>query len=465
VLYLNISSSDMSVTENILQTLSMHRRRVWLFPKLQSISWDIADDVCFPYVSLFLHPGINKVNLYLDVRTSQENVHDALRILETACPALNALDISHFDSWDDDDDGYENLHMSQDKVTAMSDDLSHLVMHSPSLTSVIIPHRQLTLSVDAIKHLAQAPNLQVLRLRKGKLDVISGNRDQRVKKVLFPRLRDIAVEVEEPTTLLGILRQTGTAFLKRLAITSKSLITGAQFSLISPEIIRCGATSLTSLSLAFDSPHAVQPPGQEDRYRLTSAILQPLLALSKIQYISISSPYIEPDDRLLSLITQAWPDLGNLRFVPALKPISEIITQTPLVTLDGVYALIRGCPKLVALDIAIDTSTPLSPNLPALPLRGAGIYLDFFWSKPDAANVHIMATGLQRIHKGRHNLTGSDPWAHYDTTASVQTAGIDVAAYAEYVHTCDYFWKGIEGALNKKFEEALQRALDLQATC
>jgi hypothetical protein len=177
VLYLNISSSDMSVTENILQTLSMHRRRVWLFPKLQSISWDIADDVCFPYVSLFLHPGINKVNLYLDVRTSQENVHDALRILETACPALNALDISHFDSWDDDDDGYENLHMSQDKVTAMSDDLSHLVMHSPSLTSVIIPHRQLTLSVDAIKHLAQAPNLQVLRLRKGKLDVISGNRD------------------------------------------------------------------------------------------------------------------------------------------------------------------------------------------------------------------------------------------------------------------------------------------------
>jgi hypothetical protein len=437
----------MSMTENVLKTLSVHRRTAWLFPKLQGIEWNIADDARFPYLQLFLHPGITKVGLYPDGRTSLVNIRDSIQALRTACIALEALIISPFyKGWEP-----EGPHMSHENIAAISKDLSSLITHSTSLQRLYMHHPQLTLGADVIEHLALSPNLRALQLQNEKLDILGDDRGERSNRVLFPCLQSLGAEIEEPKALLNILRQTATTTLIQFTITSKSLIRAAHFSTLLTEIARCGSKHLTSLSLYFCSS---QHPGQEDQYRLTSAHFQPLLALSKIRYLTIYSPFIEPDDRLLSQIAQAWPELGSLHFDPTFKPIGEIMSQIPLVTLNGVYALIRGCNNLIAVHMAIDTAVPLSPGLPALPLNTTvnTICFDFSWLKP-TVSAAMMIDGIGRIHRSSIIIKESDPWLHarhHDRVVSAQAAGIDITAYDEHVRTSAAFWRGIGRALNNR---------------
>jgi hypothetical protein len=446
ILYLTITHSDDSTTESVFKTLSLHRPTLWLFPKLQNITWNIADDTLFPYVKLFLSPNIQGASLHPDGRTSLTNLRDVMRVLTHECPALHTFTLERFDP-DDGDDRF----MSDADIATLSRDISAFAMSAKSLRALFVENWELKVQPDLIKHAAHMPLLSTLHLRTDALDVLAAPGGDKDNEAIFPSLQNLRAHIQKPQALVTILRKSRSTKLSRFNITSPSLIKSDIFSAICPELVRCSASKLTYLDLSFGSENAVSHFGHDpDPYRLTSNLFEPLMSLSNLRWFSVASPHIEPDDHLLTRIGKAWPGLSNLQLETRLKPVSEIMTQTPLVTMNGVYALFKGCGQLIDIHVPVNVAVELPADTPPLPLfsHRTTPSFDFSWSNITATCVAGMTFALKRTYPGRMTVKGSDPWWNYNPSVSAQIAGINDLLYHQQMHARAAMWQEVNKAAN-----------------
>jgi hypothetical protein len=234
--------------------------------------------------------------------------------------------------------------------------------------------------------------------------------------------------------------------LAHLSITSPALITTNLFAAACLALSSHSVQTLTSITLDFTSPSAgIIPNGQSDSYRITIEEIRPLLALHNMEYFGITSPFIEPDDRLLGYMGLAWPLLKSLILNPRYLPVGHLMREVPRVTMEGLYVLIKRCLGLHGVTCPVNASSASTLDAPPLPPsdRRSMLIFDFVSSTIHQEDFVWVAVTLNAICRSPVQINNTDPWVSADFSLSAQAAGISPEVYRAERDRRELLWREV----------------------
>lgn len=298
-----------------------------LLPRLKSLLWDsqaIPPDL-FPSFEIFLGPSV----IDLDLRTIPISIHWFhaeppsaegkldLTILPSLCPALEKFKIYMV--------GTQPL-ISQLRTTAAS--LRHLRMFNCSLKNTPFPF-------DLLLALSTLPKLEDLSLNvhsrseDGDLPLVEPIPYGDNTILTFPALNHLQLTGDSTASCTEMLRLANLPTMRTLLMESSSMMS-LRDALVGVNT-HCSPTAFQELIVAdedngyyYTEPFFVKVDG-----------LRLLQKFRNLTSLIIACPF-EFTDGDMENIAAWWPQLTELQF-PEIKP---------QVTMNGVLALVKGCPRL-----------------------------------------------------------------------------------------------------------------------
>jgi hypothetical protein len=156
-----VRPEDTGAKEDIFQTLSIHRREIWLFPNLLNLEWAIEDAARFPYVTLFLGPRLESFQFFVGDSIHIASLRSVVQTLTYECPGLRSLTVLQLN----------DVELSAETLMTLKHDLSTLIMNTNSLGRCFVNIPGLVFTPGAIKHLATMPHLHAILLPLTSTDI------------------------------------------------------------------------------------------------------------------------------------------------------------------------------------------------------------------------------------------------------------------------------------------------------
>ncbi|KAH9945542.1 hypothetical protein B0H21DRAFT_433315 [Amylocystis lapponica] len=328
-----------SVTVEGLRTMSLFQPVAsFLLPNLKKLRWDITDRDIYEYVYMFLGPKLQWLHLGDPSHTATQVI---LQSLGTRCPLLQKLAMNG--------DAYPSLKDMEQDVTMAICALKHL-------HTIIIP---IPITNDAVYHLATLPSLCCMKISPAIDDQLLGLLTCSATSI-FPGIQYFhidSIDLDKHTMSIVSLVQSKRMQVFRLSAyhhPSTDTLRGFLDALL-----HCCTNALTSIHLHFprkaSRPLENAPPDHIDcTIRLHT--LSPLLTLHRLEKLEVSSSHLELTNEDIEKIAIAFPELHTLALMP-----THASDRIPLVTLEGLIPLLRHCPRLETLRIALNAIAS-SPN-------------------------------------------------------------------------------------------------------
>ncbi|KAJ7498408.1 hypothetical protein B0H11DRAFT_1997662 [Mycena galericulata] len=282
------------------------------------------DPELFHHVRLFLSPGLNRLHLTMDC------IPDPM-ISETLTAQFPGLtDVSIAGSA-----GYAAIPSISRFICALRDVETLVVV---GLDSV------------AFSHIARFPRLRYLWLMSNKPTPFL---QPPTDLPHFPALRTLECEsIEHAPTLLERVKSSLVEFTLiargwRATPTKRTIQ-----ELYSALATNCAHSSLQRITVQKHWRSEAIGPDQLNLYLVSGEELKPLFYFRNLVVVSLShTAGVDLDDEVVLIMARAWPCLESLSL-----PSDSNYRINPRVTLEGVYAFAKYCPRLEDLTILFDAT-------------------------------------------------------------------------------------------------------------
>ncbi|KAJ6534328.1 hypothetical protein B0H19DRAFT_1080803 [Mycena capillaripes] len=318
-----------------LETLSLCLPGEFLFPNLEILHWHPGfRPSVFHHIRWLLTPRVRELSMGCD---SYSNL-SILPTLASKYPLLTHISIS------------------MDLITMISMVATHYDC-APSISTFVLGLTHIeslnvpTVDGTALAHLAQIPELRKLHLEYGVPDYVTG---PYLGAPGFTNLTDIGVRTMKCALLL--LSMVAKCPLVKFAIFPTSfnpteVIAGEFYQAL---FEHCSHASLREITLAgeFDEEMAPLSVAQAAVYSVGPDTLRPLFAFTNLVEVRLVHPVgFNLDDASILDMARAWPHIVFLSLIA--RPHRHIASR---VTLEGLYAFAKYCPRLHRLEITFDAT-------------------------------------------------------------------------------------------------------------
>nr|GAT55152.1 predicted protein [Mycena chlorophos] len=331
---------------NLLGLISISFYGEFLFPRLESLRWDMGnpaakkrDTDLVGFLRLLVPPTLKTIHL--------EKPYGALRLMLSILPTISARVRSLTD-----------VHLGSGSSSGCSTNeraaISDFVVCFDGLRSLSVP------SVDsrAWLHLAQLPELKSFTLETC-LDAVPALPRDAEKP--FAQLTHLSIGVVTVPAALRILLLVGNAPVEYLCITPAFMTTAGQLTTFYAALADTTNLKNTLKSLNQELPRRPPDTTDDDGWGVPRAALVSIGAFSKLTTISMQSfRHFEIDEVTLLGLARGWPNLKSLRLAQNTRE-----STLPLNALIGLASL---CPHLMDISLTFDTTT--IPSLRATGARG-----------------------------------------------------------------------------------------------
>ena len=365
--YLNRTSIASSVFEALKNYLS--RANGHLLPNLLAYEVSVERtgfDAVVPhqYLCVFLTTNVKHVSLHFgnsSLQMKETGLARAIAELDRRTPQLRSLHIEYQSS--------ESLHAPEV--------LTEHILSFHQLTAFVTD--TLTVFPRALFHLAQLPELRVLKLPLQDDDITAVQSSDRSD--LFPALRELHLTNERSLShCLALLERVGSPYLSSvgLEIRNEPWTIDGVMGAINALSSRTHKERLVSIRICSG------PCGGHLDVALTSDMFEPLLSLPALSDVVISvNCHYDIDDGTLHAMARAWPGLRRLELG---FDHWERNDHEPQASLASLASLAQACPHLEVLRIGVDASV-LPPPQPPHPAP-----------RPAPHPLHQLRVGWSPIH-------------------------------------------------------------------
>ncbi|KAJ7113132.1 hypothetical protein C8R44DRAFT_984931 [Mycena epipterygia] len=389
-------------TLEVYDILNLYFPEEYLFPNLQKLEYwllNIADS--FDHVRLFLTPTLTTLGMTI------ENVSH-LPIFLTLAPKCTGL--THFS-------------LGTPGISDMSiRSTSTFVCTLRRVESLVVAG----LDHAALSHISRLPDLRSLWLMSSENPIPFSQIPP--KSLHFPTLTALKCETMEhaPALLETLMKCSLVKFtlISRGRSVSPSKITTQQ--LYSALATHCSHSSLQKLSV---DGCVWNQNAELDIYSVEGEILKPLFSFSNLIKVSLSHPAgFDLDDAVVGDMACAWPRIKSL-----LLSSDRSHRITPRVTLEGVYAFAKHCPRLQVLSMNFDAT-----EVPEIIIN---------------AGNRVSQNSLVRFDVGYSHISTPRPVAEFLSTVFPALETIDTLYQQFLQHTDEQVvashegWKEVEAAL------------------
>ncbi|KAJ7141747.1 hypothetical protein C8R43DRAFT_1071635 [Mycena crocata] len=316
---------------DFFEALSLSLPGDYLFPNLRKLRWGLQPPSAFQYVRFFLRLCIRDLHIAPMDTASQLSI---LCILPVRCPNLTNIDLTILpeEGWD--------------SVVPV---VSHFVRGLKRIESLRIPG----LDQLAFAHLAQLQDLRSLSLRPPFKFIADGSS---LEPDTFPSLKQITFSNATLDSVTLVLPQLSNARLTEFYITS---ISGRLTEAVSRQFYSTLAKTVSHSSLREISITATHVscllPITTNRIELFSVgdeTIRPLLSFRNLVILTLHHPVgFDFDDAAVLSLARAWPRIEFLSLEA--RPYHHAPSR---VTLKGLYAFAKHCPRLCVLAMTFDAT-------------------------------------------------------------------------------------------------------------
>ncbi|KAH7909641.1 hypothetical protein BJ138DRAFT_1154807 [Hygrophoropsis aurantiaca] len=321
---IQVSKGGFEGMANVMATLLMkynaHSSR-HLFPNLRTVTWCSQEKSELQFAHLFLPPSLRCLTVEFDCFDPDPRAPGLVLLPEHQCPTLTQFRI-------------RGPIFSQSLIAAVSRALeSRPCQQLESLDCDQIDE-------SALRYIAKLPTLKDLSIYLPYWLSTYGPDEG------FINLQTLSLTASDLSAVVGFLPPTRLP-LKSLRIcimpdNSYNLPSAPLQQLFSRLSAGLRHTHLTQF-------HLLGPPHNDLRETLDFAALRPLSLFSELTSVRLHGFCgFDLDDDALAELAGAWPHLEELTL--------EGCRRTPEITLKGVRSLIRACPLLHTLELAIDAT-------------------------------------------------------------------------------------------------------------
>ncbi|KAJ7495425.1 hypothetical protein FB451DRAFT_1077064 [Mycena latifolia] len=347
------------------------------FPNLHTIFWDVMEMPWFPFVRLFLCPGIKSATMGMFAAST----HLALiSTLSAQCPLLT-------------------------HVTLFIDPVLHEYCSAPFSTLIHgVPRLEDldlgTLDQAAFEHLAHMSSLQALSITMPTFIPFRGDEDP----PRFVKLRRVGFGCtthQFTTAFIAMKSWSLGSFRSMVTSVPTAAETATMYTLLTSH---CAHAALRNLELG-DARLNIESFPLVPACIVTSDALRILFCFHNLRHVNLAPPAgFDLDDAVLAELARAWPRLSSLTLAG-----SGYRAPPSRVTLGALRALAAHCRSLMFLTLAFDAS--VVPDAP--PERGTLLRLDVADSivvtpAPVAEYLFALFPRLLDIATGRERLDNED---------------------------------------------------------
>ncbi|KAF7353346.1 hypothetical protein MSAN_01522900 [Mycena sanguinolenta] len=309
----------------VFEVLSAAIETPHIFPNLQTLWWLVAGP-WFPYARLFLCPRMKSLVLG-HLKTP---AHFALLpTLPRWCPLLTSVTLRTA----------QQLYMNCRPCSLM-------VCRMAFLEKLDVDN----IDQNAFEHISQLETLKSLAVKRAP-DFTPSRPAADVHR--FPNLRELTLSKVSLEFLTAFIEMNEFWSFERLDAYMTSTPIAAETARLYALIgTKCDPTTLTTLTLRASSTRGSLSVDLLARGIVTFDAICPLLRMKSLQQVSLAPPGgFSLDDSGIEAVARAWPDILTLDL-----PGSEYRGPPPRVTLSGIRAFARHCPRLVVLSTPFDAS-------------------------------------------------------------------------------------------------------------
>ncbi|KAJ7113119.1 hypothetical protein C8R44DRAFT_984926 [Mycena epipterygia] len=348
----------------VYDTLSLCFPEEYLFPNLQKLRYWLLDTAdSFHHIGLFLTPGLTNLDITV------ENISH-VPIFSTLAPKCTGL--THFSL------GSPGL-----PIAAALPAISRFVCTLRHIESLVVAR----LDQAAISHISRLPGLRSLWLMCSDTPIPFSQIPP--KFLHFPALTALKCEtMEHAPALLETLRKCSleefTLISRGRSVPALKTTTQQFYSALATN---CSHSSLQKLRIdgRFWNPSV----NQLDIYSVEGEILKPVFSFGNLVKVSLSHPAgFDLDDIWVQDMACAWPLIESL-----LLSSDRSHRITSRVTLEGIYAFAKHCPRLQVLRMTFDATV-----VPKIKLN---------------ARKRVSQNSLDRLHVGYSLISKPRPIAKF----------------------------------------------------
>ncbi|KAJ7064437.1 hypothetical protein C8F01DRAFT_1366780 [Mycena amicta] len=298
-----------------------------LFPRLESLTWDIIEvkreAEAVNHIRLFLSPRLKKIQLARPTRLM-------LSLFPTIMqrgPPLMDVQIGR---------GTDDIISSVAERAA----ISAFVLSLDKLTRLVVP----ALDREAFYHLATLPGVTSLRLESLSPDGLSGFLPS---TGTFPTLEDLSISMADMPTATRVLPLVSKSPLSVLRITPLPSASTAQVSAFYAAL---AAHIEPSFFRGLNHYYSAAAGDLVDTWKISRSSLLALDAFSGLTRLAMNSRTgYEIDEATLLSLVRGWPNLESLQ-------LHQSIRETPF-TLATLIPIAQHCRHLDYLRLTVDTTT------------------------------------------------------------------------------------------------------------
>ncbi|KAJ7221227.1 hypothetical protein B0H12DRAFT_303655 [Mycena haematopus] len=298
-----------------------------LFPNIQKLVWSVDNPDEFPHVSLFLGPRLTTLLLGSFSTTAHLSF---LATVVTQCPSLAEVHLKFYDP-------------TIGRVDQLRT-LSCFVQGLRLLKTLSVP----SLDLATLHYIARLPGFVSLTLTSQIPLSIAGSSTSPSGDPLFTTLKSLnlgpSIDVcSEMITLLGDAPIVN-IHMPFISNTSSAI---AQFYVTLAA--SCSHSSLSVLQLGHTVQRRLRGTSPADQ--ISGSQMRPLFSFSNITSITLAAPGFDLDDATIADMARAWPRIEKLELIPG-----DLTVISSTCTLGGLLPLARHCPRLSALQLALNAT-------------------------------------------------------------------------------------------------------------
>ncbi|KAJ7713657.1 hypothetical protein DFH07DRAFT_763257 [Mycena maculata] len=325
---LNIDEECWFKTLDFFEAISLCPPGDFIFPNLERLNWCPEPSTSFQHVRLFLAPRITNLSL--------GPIHSIAHLSILSSLASRFPSLSNF---------VVDIHCVP--ISVVTPSISSLVRAFISLETVYVP----ALDKPAFAHVAQLPGLRSLALSSDEAPLYG--LDSSSASVQFPALTSLSMpSMKHAAALLVTLANWSlTCFTSEQS--DQSAATARQlYAALADHCSHCLLRNLSIRGGVFGTS-AIPTATQLAIYSIGADIIRPLLSFSNLVTVWLSHPVgFDLDDAMIRDMASAWPSIEVLH-------LTADVTyrhRYSRVTLEGIYAFAKHCPRLDNLDITFDAT-------------------------------------------------------------------------------------------------------------
>ncbi|KAJ7088754.1 hypothetical protein B0H15DRAFT_840663 [Mycena belliarum] len=343
---LNLYAHAADLPLDALEMINITRPAECILPNLRKLHWVTTDPTVFPFIRLFLCPGISAISLVLEPTPAHRSL---LLWLGSTAHSLQEVSLSGTEVASDNE---------ADPATLNA--ITSFILTLDKIKTLSVPR----LHPSAQRHLASLPSLSTLRIENFVSIEPGSSHAHPYPHPSFPALSHLTLGATKLASATKFLTKMSPSALKTLVFydgpVSTSVVMGAFFAALHSSGAHLHLTQLTicftTLPLDFVDPAA---------YRLTTAVLTPLLSFSSLQSVEmLARTGFEIDDPFCAVMAAAWPQLERLDLN---TDFGYDMAPPPAATAASLLAFATHCPRLTELTLPLDMT--LVPELPPRSLR------------------------------------------------------------------------------------------------